>query len=296
MATYFNQSKADLIHIPHFNVPLLINNPFVVTIHDILWHHIKGPSVTTLSPLMYKMKYLGYRAVMRLAASHARHIFVPSRFVKNELLQAYPALNPSKITVTYEGVDLNLPHFPHRRHLPPYVLYVGSLYPHKNITVMLEALSGLLSAFPEVRLKVVSSRNIFTDTFKRKVAEMSLSANVDYLGFIPDRQLAKLYSQAMATVVPSLSEGFGLTGLEAMHQGSPVVAARAGALPEIYGESALYFDPYKPQSLAAQLVALFKSASLRDSLRQSGRSRVSRYSWDATIPCLLQTYQGITSS
>src|SRR5690606_31841366 len=94
--------NCDLFHFPHFNVPFLYRRPFVVTIHDLLWHEKIGFQATTLSPLKYLAKYFGYRAIINHAARHAKHILAPSQHVKSNLQTTFN-LDPAQITVTYEA-------------------------------------------------------------------------------------------------------------------------------------------------------------------------------------------------
>jgi hypothetical protein len=110
MPKHFNQLNLDLLHVPHFNVPLSYRKPYVITIHDILWHQFKGGKVTTLSPLKYYLKYQGYKAVVKQAVTNAKAIMVPSQYVKAQLTRQFPHLSTSKIHVTYEGVDNGILH------------------------------------------------------------------------------------------------------------------------------------------------------------------------------------------
>lgn len=277
--------KADVVHIPHFNVPLLLSQPFIVTIHDILWHQVKGYTVTTLPAALYKLKYFGYRLTVRTAVSRARQIIVPSHFVKTQLVTTYPFFNPALCTVVPEAVDpaflitaKNHPTTLFSRQYP-YVVYTGSLYPHKNIVVVLDALRLLLSEKIPIHLYIVSGRDIFLERTHDQVVARNLLTYVHFLGFIKDNELVTLYKKAVALVQPSTSEGFGLTGLEAMACSVPVIAASAGAMPEVYQNNALYFEPQDPQGLATNIKRLMTDQDLKQSLIKSGHQHVNHFSW-----------------
>ncbi len=293
-------SQVDLIHFPHFNVPLLYPGPFIVTIHDLLWHEVRGLRVTTLNPLIYLLKYGGYRLVVAHALTKAAHILVPSHWVRQELEVRFN-LPSHKVSVTYEGIAtafsqpvnsqtaVNL--LSHFKITPPFVVYTGSTYPHKNLRVLLQAISQLKQQKVNLKLVIVSARSVFLNELKAFVHRLKLDSQVIFTGFIADSELRLLYSQAAALVHPSLSEGFGLIGLEAMAAGLSVVASQAGSLPEIYQDAALYFDPQSVADLTAKLQAVLTDQTLVKNLQAKGRQLAQTYSWTTTAQKTLQVYQ-----
>lgn len=290
------REKVDLVHFPHFNVPLLYSGPFVVTIHDLLWHNVLGFRVTTLDPLSYTLKYLGYRAVVRHGISQARKILVPSQWVKRELLKRF-SLASKKIVVTYEGVS-DIFHHPKETSTvlvpKPYIVYAGSLYPHKNVAIVLAALKELNKSLkPQVTLVLVSSRSIFTSQMMAKAKTLGLQAWVKHLGFLPDEALRQLYHESLAVVQPSTSEGFGLTGLEAMAAGAPVVAAAATSLPEVYGDAALFFNPNEASDLAQKLTLLLKSPEVSERFRLQGKKQAEKYTWKKMVQDTMRVYEEV---
>ena len=127
----------------------------------------------------------------------------------------------------------------------PFLVYTGNLYPHKNVGVLIQAAERL-----KINVDIVCARSVF----ERRLTK---SSYVRYLGRLSDQDLIKLYKQASAFVFPSLIEGFGLTGLEAMSVGLPVLASNATVLPEIYGDAAVYFDPRSQDQFVHQLERFF---------------------------------------
>ncbi len=290
----------DFIHFPHFNVPLCLKTPFVVTIHDLLWHDVIGYNVTTLNPIIYSLKYLAYRLVVRRSITASRQIITPSKWVKNQLLKRFP-VSPQKITITYEGINSSFrpkniigPSGMARSFTvkKPFIVYTGSLYPHKNVAVVIKALRKInRTAKTKVSLVLVSARSIFTDQVRQLAYDLDQESFVKFAGFLEDAALARLYREASALIHPSLSEGFGLTGLEAMAVGLPVIASTSGSLPEIYAEAALYFNPKNEQELAQKILQIISQTKLRQTLISAGEKQVQKYSWKTMAEQTLALYE-----
>lgn len=276
------RSGADLIHFPHFNVPLFCPKPFVVTIHDLIKHQSRGLATTTRWPLIYWLKYRAYCLIFRSAVRRARLIIVPSQAVKKDLLSYY-RLDPEKITVIYEGVSeafkLNPP--VGGQNSKPFLIYTGSLYPHKNVERLIEAVRLI-----KVPLKIVCSRSVFT----KRLAQKTNSRLVEFLGFVSDRELVRLYQQATALVQPSLMEGFDLNVIEAMASGLAAVISDIPVHREIAGQAAVYFNPRDIKDIAAAIKRVLNSPQLRQSLRQKGLQQAKKYQWSKTAQETLEVY------
>ncbi len=284
-AEIFNKSNLDLLHVPHFNVPLLYKRPFVVTIHDLLWHEVKGMSVTTQSPLRYLVKHVGYRFVVRNALNNAKAILVPSQTIKNKLTDSHNVL-ADKITVTYEApgriffISKKDPYILKKYQLPdPYILYVGTAYPHKNILSVIDAVIKLNKETKKIALVIVSARTVFLDRLLSEIAKRNATKLVKILGFVPDRDLAQLYAHSLALIQPSLSEGFGLTGLEAMSAGTAVIASDIDIFKEIYQDVAQYCNPTSHSDIASNIDILLSDDKRRIKLIQKSIKRVQSFSW-----------------
>jgi glycosyltransferase involved in cell wall biosynthesis len=295
-----HQANINLFHVPHFNVPLLYHRPFIVTIHDLLWHDVTGYNVTTLTPPVYTIKYIGYKKVVNHALKKSQTIIVPSRWVKKTLIKKFN-LPSQKIRVVYEGIGrtfLQKPSPSWTKKLlkkislsPPFLIYTGNLYPHKNLTVLLQALNLLKNKQPQLKLVIVGARSVMLPRIKKEVFDRHLTTKVIFAHNLSDKDLASLYSQAEALVHPSISEGFGLTGVEAMAVGLPVIASTATSLPEIYGRAALYFKPTDPHQLAEKILKVLKNKSFRHQLISAGKKQVENYSWQKMTQETLQLYE-----
>jgi glycosyltransferase involved in cell wall biosynthesis len=289
------REKIDLMHFPHFNVPLATPCPYVVTIHDLILFRFPTRRASKLSPLFYAIKYLAYRIVIRRAVSRANRIIAVSECTKQDLLRAF-RIPSEKIAVTYEAADLPPEALakggaPLTEHgiTKPYFLYVGNAYPHKNLESLLAAFKAVRRDGLDAQLVLVGRSDYFYERLKREADRLGLteSADVVFYGFAEDRDLPGLYRQARAYVFPSFIEGFGLPALEAMRHGTPVAASDSSCLPEILADAAAYFRPDDIASMAGTLKKVFEDETLRGSLSEKGYARVAKFSWQE---CALKTY------
>ena len=279
-----NKQHLDLLHVPHFNVPFFYTKAFVVTIHDLLWHKQRGLQVTTLHPLLYWLKYFFYTRIVARTVSRAKSILVPSQTIAHELATTYPKTK-QKTVVTYEGVGDSLlkAKQPKMTRKITTLLYVGSLYPHKNITIVLQ----LLQQHPELKLEIVTARSAFVERVKQQIAALKVQNQVQFFLSIDDRALAEHYRQATALIQPSFSEGFGLTGLEALLQNTPVLASDIPIFHEIYQKHATFFDP---RNLASLETAWNSVANSKQNTKLPN-SFIKRYNWDTLAKQTLDVYR-----
>ncbi len=284
------QIKPDILHVPHLTIPIFWPGKIVVTIHDLIKHENPSPQSSTKPGLIYWLKFVEYLAMFHFTLWRASHIIVPSKYWKDVLHTKY-RVRSTRITVTYEGVDtkfkkLSPPHID----LPdkPYVLYVGNVYPHKNIPLLLSAIKQLDG---QVLLMIACARSVFTARLQKMIEEQDLGKWVKLLGYVPDSDLKSLYQHALAFVFPSLVEGFGLPGLEAMSIGCPVISSNATCLPEIYGGAVLYFSPHDIADLVDKIQTVLENPSLRQNLIKKGKAQAAKYSWAKMGRLTWQIYQ-----
>lgn len=294
MPGIFRRSKLDLLHVPHFNVPLLYRGRFVVTIHDLILDQFPTERATTLEPIIFKIKFAAYQAVVRHAIRDSQAVITVSEHSKADVAKRF-GLNPERIHVTYEAVDPLPPgttfevlaeHGVHQ----PYLLYVGNSYPHKNLDCFLEAVRIANTRGERFQVVLVGKRDYFSQRLEQRAGELGLS-NVVFFGFASDQELTALYTNARAYFFPSLSEGFGLPPLEAMSAGTPVFAARASCLPEVLGEAAHYFDPRDPTDIAESISVALRDTLERQRLLAAGVEQLKKYSWSRMAKETLQLYE-----
>ena len=283
----------DLVHFPHFNTPFFYKGNFVVTIHDMVMHKKKGKGATTLPAWKYGVKRLGYRAVFGKSVARARKIIVPSHFIKKELLGYFEGLPEDRVTVAHEGVDKNIS----GRNAPlptgEYFVYVGNAYPHKNIWRAIEAIRLLnTKSKKEVKLALIGARDVFARRIEKMIKGAELEDTVLYLGYVTDEELGGWLANSAGFVFPSLYEGFGLPGLEAMAAGTVVLASDIPVFKEVYKKHAVYFNPFNFEAMElAMEEVLDMSVAKRKKIVKENRIFAKRYSWAEMAKITLEVYQ-----
>jgi glycosyltransferase involved in cell wall biosynthesis len=307
---HWYQEKIDLMHFPHFNVPLFTPGRFIVTIHDLILTKFPSQRASTLSPLKYWFKDFIYHLVISSAVKNSRKILTVSEFTKQDIVR-YFRTDPAKIVVTYEGAAQLSPLTDSSRELTvgetgrfvqlqinkPFLLYVGNAYPHKNLEKFLETFVELSSHRPDLQLALVGKIDYFYSRLQKYAGDLGLTGGpgikpkVFFLGYVPDTDLEKLYQQAVIYVFPSLYEGFGLPPLEAMAHNCPVASSNRASMPEILGSAAAYFDPENKDDIIKIISKLLDDEAWRGRLIKEGAARVKLYSWESCAAATYNIYQ-----
>ncbi len=294
MSAIFSNQNLDLLHVPHFNVPVLYRKKFIVTIHDLIHHDFNQESATTRNPVIFKIKRLAYKITIDHAIKKSAKIIVPSNFVKEEISKVF-RVDSGKIIVTYEAAEEKYFQKPKisKPKTQKYLLYVGNAYPHKNLEKLLDAIKILTlnSQLSTLKLVIVCPRDIFWHRLDAQIKNRNLQSKVTLYGYLPTDNLVKLFKNAQAYVSSSLSEGFGLPGLNAFAAGIPVVASNIPTFQEIYGNAALYFNPKDKNDIAAQIKKLISDENLKEKLIKKGKDQAKKYSWRQMAQKTLNVYQ-----
>lgn len=298
LAPLIDREQLDLVHFPHWNVPIFLKTPYVVTIHDlILLEQPKSAHATTRNPLVYAIKHAVYKHALRRTIRRAKHIIAVSQYTKDAILKHVPKTDPAKISVVYEGLtDLNP--FPERYNWaettpapkPPYLLSIGNSYPHKNLPRLIQAFEQLAPLFPDLRLVLAGRRDVFFDRIEEQITASPVSHRIDHIANPSDQDLAKLFTKATLYVFPSLSEGFGLPPLEAMQFNVPVVSSKTTCLPEILGDAAVYMDPTSVEDMAYVITSVLKDPLQQEDLRKKGHQCIKRYDWNHMTRSVVDVY------
>jgi glycosyltransferase involved in cell wall biosynthesis len=287
-----SRHRVDLLHSPHFLLPLVRPCPAVATIHDVIY--LACPEdLPSLSGRLY------YRTMMNACARMATCLITDSEHSGNEIVR-YLHADPAKIEIVYPAVD---PFF--QSGADPaevisarsrfgldreYILCVGIYKPRKNHTRLLKAFQLLLTHGAQSQLVIAGPMGEGESVLRRLSQELGIAQHVSFTGFVHDADLRAIYSGARVCVCPSLYEGFGFTVLEAMACGTPVACSSSTSLPEVAGNAALYFDPHKPEEMAVQLCRAFSDDVVRASLIADGRRNLLRFSWEETARQTLEVY------
>lgn len=294
--------KPDLVHFPHFNVPILYRGRFVVTIHDLIHQHQSLQKASTHGKLIFNAKKFGYKKVFETAVKKSERILVPSNFVKVQLTNEWK-VKDEKIEVTPEavdpdliGIDFNSSRSRKNENLPdnvraPYIFYVGNAHPHKNIENLIKVFLILREDDNDLQLVLSGKENYFWKQIKKKYSQKGII----YTDYVSDSQLVALYKNAKVYVEPSVEEGFGLPILEAMSLGCPVVSSNIGSLMEVGGPSsgvaAIYFNPLSIEDMVEKISGILNSEKLRKKLISKGKERVKGFSWEKMAQQTLEVYK-----
>lgn len=284
MPWIFFMSRLDIVHVPYFNVPIFYSGKCIVTIHDLTILHFDTGKASTLPYWAYKIRRFGYRAVLSLGVKKAARIIAVSNTVKNDIVGSLGA-DPDKISVTYEGVA---PIFYETKRNGPgtdlihgrYFLYVGNVYPHKNIELLLEAYRQYRLRTKEPALLVFVGPN---DYFYKKLEAMIPSLGLDkYITFfhtLTDTQLYMAYEHAIALLFPSVMEGFGLPALEALALGCRVICSDIPVFREILGNLPTYIHPNSVKDFSSAMVRISDEPHDAKEYRKTTIPSLKKYSW-----------------
>jgi len=257
-----DRARLDVFHAPHYVVPFT-RVPLVVTIHDLI--HLHQPMRNPLAPLYA-------RAMIRRAVKRARCVLTVTETVKAQLETELGAKN---VIVTPNGVE-SLRGTP-RNSEERFFLYVGNDKPHKNVDTLLDAFARV----PDARLILAGAP---FDRFRGH-------ERIDVRGFVSDDELSSLYRNAIALVMPSLEEGFGLPAAEAMAHGTAVITSNAPALVEVTGDAALHVDARDANALAAAMMRVTRDGDLRAMLGAKGIERARHFTWKRCAELTLDAYR-----
>jgi glycosyltransferase involved in cell wall biosynthesis len=281
LARALRASGAELIHGPDSFLPLRRPCPGVLTVHDLAFAALDGD--------MPRRTELKYRALVPRCARSAERVICPSEFTAADLERRY-GISREKLRVIPEAPALMTPVLPDQRREPPpgrYLLAAGDLRPKKNLGVLVQAFQRLVADGFGGRLVLAGADLGMAGV----LSALAPGVPLELTGFVSDGELDALIRGAEAVVVPGFYEGFGLVALDAMARGVPAVLARAGALPEVGGNAALYFEPADVGELTDVLSELLDSESRRAAAGAAGRARAAQFSWAAAAAATWRVYE-----
>jgi glycosyltransferase involved in cell wall biosynthesis len=284
----------DLLHIPHYNAPLLHRGPLLVSILDLI--HITDP---VYSRSVRSWVYA--RPMLNLVARKAEHIVTISEYSKVQIVERL-GVQAEKVTAIHCGVNGQFRCEDRKKAYAavsealgiqePYLLFVGSLKPHKNIFTLLQAFALLRKRHDiRQRLLIVGDDAHWKSRLLEECSRLGIHDTTTFVPYVSQELLPKVYGGADLLVMPSTIEGFGLPVLEAMASGTPVVCSRAASLPEVAGDAALYFDPASAEELAEKIEKVLSSRELQESLRAKGLERAKQFTWEKSTRKHVELYQ-----
>lgn len=272
---FLKKLAPDLVHFCMPQQPIWYRGKKVTTFHDMTlvktWNSDKNWFI-------YHAKQLVGRFVFRKVARDSDHLITISEFSKKELVD-FTDVPEDNITITYEAGEVQTgASRAYKLPFKKYLLFVGQQSDYKNIKRLGDAHQELLKRFPDLGLVLVGRKNagvLMNEAYFSK----KKYRNILFTDFVEDDQLNWLYTHATAYVFPSLMEGFGLPGIEAMGHGTPVVSSNATCLPEVYGKAAHYFNPLSVADIARAVGEVVSNEKLQKQLSAAGYQQIKKYSW-----------------
>jgi glycosyltransferase involved in cell wall biosynthesis len=285
------QHRLDVLHSPHYTMPLAARCATVVTFHDMIFF---------LHPEMHlPYKRLFFRTMIPWSARRADAVIAISQSTRADMLRLLNVQPERVFTVPY-GIapffhrvePLQAQETCRRYNLPQrFVLYVGNLEPRKNLTALVRAFARIVQSDLPHSLVMAGSRGWMDTEIFSTIRELDLTSRVCFPGYVPQQELPALYNAADLFVYPSLYEGFGLPVLEAMACGVPVVTSNISSMPEIAGDAGILVNPRDADALAEAMARVLTDRALRDTLASKGPARAKSFSWKRTAQETLAVYR-----
>ncbi len=287
-----HRRKIDLYHSPNYILPLALRCPSVVTVHDVIFR--SQPGFHRWQSRLYLSFFTAW------AVRRANRLIAVSHTTAQELARCYPEA-ADKTEVIYQGIDPIFQTRPTPEQIrafkrekgieQPYILFVGTLEPRKNLERLLEAYRRLVEGWPlPHHLVICGAVGWHTRPLQRVLAHTSVRHRIRLTGYVPHEELPLWYAAADLFVYPSLFEGFGLPPLEAMACRTPVVTSATASLPEVVDDAAVLVPPTDTDAITEAMARVLSCPELADRLRDSGQRRVRQFAWQTTARRVKELY------
>ncbi len=292
-----NDYKLDLLHCTSNTAPINLKVPLIITLHDIIylekWNFTKGTTYQIIGNLYRRWN-------VPKVVKKAKHIITVSEFEKQRIA-SYFKLTDAQVSAVYNGVgahfkrvtdEAELKRTKEAYNLPDnFIFYLGNTDPKKNVMGVLQALSVLKSK-GKLRSKLLMldiDRDYLLATMKQ-IGDVSLMDDIVFSGYVPNKDLPAIYSQAQLFLYPSLRESFGIPLLEAMACGVPTITSNTSSMPEVAGSASVLVNPFKPEEIADAIINLQQDLNLQQQLIVKGLKRVEHFTWEANAKQTLALY------
>jgi len=285
--------QIDLLHSPHYTMPLAHPLPTVVTFHDLTF--FLHPEKHT------RAKRFFFPWMMRRSAQRADWLIADSESTRQDAI-SFVGADPARITTVHLGYQdifrpiadsQHLDRIRQEYRLPPrYILYVGALEPRKNVPLLLRAFEQLAVRLPH-HLVLTGGTGWKDAPVLAQMEAMRFSERVHRLGHVPHEHLPAIFNLAEVFVYPSAYEGFGLPPLEAMACGTPVITSNISSMPEFVGQAGVLIPPNDESALSNALQSVLTDEALRQRLKTAGPQRAASFTWERTAQKTLAIYEQV---
>jgi len=298
--------KLDLLYVPHFNIPVFYHGKLITAIPDLIMHAFSTEKGTTLPKFYFKLKKIIYRYVFRKAVSKSLKIIVPTNEVLKEFQKYYPNVSSEKYVLAKEGIDPDIKNADVSQSInvlqkmgitKPFLLYISSMYEHKNVHRLVEAFYLLVKKYNyEGQLIIVGKKDKFSQKISELVSSLGLQSKILLPGeksYVSDNDACCLRKECEIYVFPSLKEGFSLTPMEAQYFGKACVISDIPIHKEVYKDTVLYFDPLNVDDITEKISGLLGNSGLRQELILKGYENIKNYSWEETAEITLTVFNNV---
>lgn len=288
-----NNLSVDLFHSPHYTLPYFVRRKCVTTIHDLI-HLRMNKNFSIL-----QKQYAG--TMLRHACRRSDALITISEYTKRDILKSFD-VDEQKIFPIHLGVhpsfsvhqeDSQKEQFRARYNIrKPFILYTGSLKPHKNVQLLIKSFHTLRKT-QDLELVLTGEDPNHYPELMRMISTLGIESHCRSLGMISRSDLVTAYQSAELVVLPSLYEGFGFSMVEAMAAGTPAVGANVTSIPEIVGDAGLLFDPHDQDDLTEKISMILSDKRMRESLVAKGKERVQQFTWEECARKTIEVYRTV---
>lgn len=298
-ALFTTKNRPDLIFSPTHYIPRLSPIKRVVAVFDLSYLHF--PELFSRKDLWQLTNWT------KFSINNADHIITISNFSRQDIIKNYKVVK-NKITVAYPGYDeesfkptkdmQKIDNYRKKYNIPePYIIYVGTVQPRKNLTRLIESVSRIenLNLVIVGKIKGEGRQSWMFDEILKRPKELGIENRVIFTGFIPTSDLVYLMNGAKAFVLPSLWEGFGIPAVDAMACGVPVIVSNVSSLPEVVGKAGLLIDPKSTDQIEQAIRTITTDSKLRQKISKLALVQARKYSWRKMAKIVVKVFEELNA-
>lgn len=280
------QDNLDLVHFTYFSYPILYWKKFITTVHDVTPLLFKTGKASTKNQLIYNIKHLFFRIILRCQIKRAIKIITPTNTVKEQLIEIYGKKISTKTCFIYEGVSYQISESKENKSLykeyPNFFIYVGNFYPHKNIEKLIQAFSTIKTSS---KLLLLGPNDFFKNRLYQLINRLKQGKRILFINNSTIKDLVFFYKNAHALIHPSLSEGFGLPLIEAAHFSCPIIASDIKVFKELLGNDYLSFNPNDTDDIVKKI-----NSFIENSPKFDYKNIIKKYSFEKMTDETMKVY------